>query len=381
MPLARILGQERAAQMALVWLRTGRLPHAILCAGPPGTGKRQLAVEFVKAMLCAAPGDDACDECATCHKVAGATHPDVHFLAPISGSKAGRDEAAMQTEMRQAVAETLSGTRLAPSSAANISRAHLRLLQREMSYAPAEGNRRIAVVFDAECMHPAGANALLKTLEEPPDRAVFVLVSASPERIVPTIRSRCQRLLLRRLRSQDVRTYLTALDLPPERVELGVQMGGGNLHRAMAAAEGRLDAVRDRVERFLFAGVGRDDAVYWSVCSELGGRDTRAEMGQFLEICGVYLRDVFLQSAGCIEALSLIDRREVVGRLAVALSPVQVEAAAQEVDRTVDYLTRNVNPNLVLADLWRCLRRARQPLGAGAAVERGNRQSAVAKGT
>ena len=140
-----------------------------------------------------------------------------------------------------------------------------------------------------------------------------------------------------------------------------------------------MDDVRDRVEQFLFAGVGRDDAVYWSLCHELGGRDTRAEMEQFLEICGVYFRDVFLQCAGCTQELSLVDRREVVARLAVELSPAQAEAAALEVDRAADYLTRNVNASLVLADLWRCLRRARNPLGVGAAVGPGERRPAAAK--
>lgn len=356
MSLARIVGQERATGIALMWLRSGRLPHTILVSGPEGTGKRQLAVELVKAVLCTGPGDDACDECSACRKVQACVHPDVHYLAPVGPSRQNRDEDALKSEMQQAVTDFLSGAQAHASSAANIAREHLRLLQREMSYAPAEGRRRVAVILGAERMHPAGANSLLKILEEPPEKAIFVLVSAVPEQLLATIRSRCQRLALQPLRSQDIREKLSGEGFAADRIELAVRLAGGNLDRARAVGRGDLDDVHEHVERFLRAGAERNDGEYFSLVAELGARQARGELELFLELCAVYLRDLFLLSHGCEGLMVMQDGGGVVHQLGQVLTEDVVEVAALEVDRAMDYLTRNVNPNLVLADLWRCLR-------------------------
>jgi DNA polymerase-3 subunit delta' len=230
--------------------------------------------------------------------------------------------------------------------------------------------------MDAECMHVAGANSLLKVLEEPPARSLFVLVSSAPEQLLPTIRSRCQRLSLQPLAADHVRNSLAAAGYQADRVELAVRLGGGDLHRAHAAARGELDEVRERVERFLAAAAAGDEAVYWALVTELGGRDGRADLELFVQILAVYLREFFLQAAGWEQGRLLEDDRGALAELQGLLGVRQVEAAAMQLESAAQMLRRNVNPSLLLVDVWRSLRASALP---GAGVGGGRQWLAVAR--
>ena len=356
MSFDQIVGQEEAARMARAWLRTGRLPHAVLIAGPKGCGKREFAVELGKALVCTRSDPDACGACSACRRADLGTHPDIHFLVPVVGGKrTGNDIETMSREMRSAVAGFLKGDQEVSSTAGNISRDHLRLLQREMAHSPLEGRRRVAVILDAEYMHPGGANALLKILEEPPAQSVFILVSSAPDALISTVRSRCQRLALRRLGPHHLRRKLTEEGYSAEQVELGVQLGDGNLHRARSAARGDLDATLDRVERLLKGALKGDDAIYWELVEEFRSRDSRAQLERHIELCSLFLRDLFVAASGWPAGQLLQQRRDVLAELDGMLTEEQIERAGLELDRAAELLSRNVSPALVLADFWRGL--------------------------
>lgn len=361
MSFEQIIGQERAKRLAEAWLTVGRLPHAILICGPAGTGKRRFALELVKSINCQEVGVQACDRCISCRKIDSLLHPDVHMLLPLPPRRGKKGDAAVAEDMRTAVAAYVQQEGALFHSNANIARDHLRLLQREMVYAPVEGTRKVGLIFEAECMHPAGANSLLKILEEPPPNALIILVSTAPERMLPTVLSRCQRLSLQRLSQADLKRHFQGVKLERERLELAVRMGAGSLQRATQIARGEFDELRGQAEAFLLAGVRREDEGYWSVLDVLGARTERGQLERFLEICGVYLRDLFLLVYGRGEEITLVDRRDFLEQLRPCLEAEQIEDLAAEVDRAYDYLSRNVNVNLVLVDLWRRLCRSRVP--------------------
>lgn len=355
MSFEQIIGQERAKSMAQAWIAAGRLPHSILICGPVGVGKRRFALELAKGILCREEGIQACDYCVSCHKVDGLLHPDVHMLLPLPPRRGKKNDARILEEMRDAVTDYVQQEDTFFHSTTNIARDHLRLLQREMAYAPVEGHARIGLIFEADCMHPAGANSLLKILEEPPPSAVFILVSAAPERMLSTVLSRCQRLSLRRLNRAELRRYYETTDLEPEQVELAVRLGEGSLQRAGQVARGEVDELRGRVEGFLTAGVRGEDEAYWPLLEELGARSERGRLEQFLALCSAYMRDLFLLAYGRGEEISLVDRRPLLEQLRSQMDVEQIEAIAMEIDRAFDYLSRNVNLNLILVDLWRRL--------------------------
>jgi DNA polymerase III subunit delta' len=164
--LSDIRGQDRAVARLRAALTSGRVPHAYLLTGPPGAGKRACALALASALNCLHAPQEGCDLCDACAKIAQGIHPDVVTL-----EREGAAQIVPIESIRQNV----------------ISRIGL---------APHEARVRVFVIDEATALQPAAANALLKTLEEPPARTMFVLATVAPDQLLPTIRSRCQRVAL-----------------------------------------------------------------------------------------------------------------------------------------------------------------------------------------
>lgn len=156
-----------------------RMPHALLFVGPAGTGKRDLADALAAHLLCAQPSADgqACGRCDACGLRLGGNHPDLHLLVPAAQSES---------------AEATSGEEGGKAKSAQILIEQVRELQAALTVTAHQGGRRVVIVEPAEAMNAFTANALLKLLEEPPPGCTFLLCCASPRRLLPTIRSRCQ---------------------------------------------------------------------------------------------------------------------------------------------------------------------------------------------
>ena len=356
MSFEHIRGQARAVALMRAWLKTRRLPHAILICGPAGTGKRRLAVELAKAVNCREGIGEACDRCVSCRKIEAHIHPDVLALLPQPGQPKTKGDSRLPEGLRKAVLEYVGGGGSLPRVGANIPRDHIRILQREMSYSPVEASHRIGLIFEAECMSSTGANSLLKILEEPPGNAIFILVSPAPHRLLPTIRSRCQRLPLNRLSREEVKEILQRQDLEPHRAELAARMGAGSLQRSAQAIPEDFDQTREQVETFLWDGLNTKDESYWAVLDRMGARENRERIESFLEVSGLYLRDLFLLSHGREKEIVHFDRLDFLLKLQSIFDLDRIEAAAMEIDRGLENLARNVNSSLVLVDLWRQLR-------------------------
>ena len=349
MSLSDLAGQDRA-RAAAAWLESGRVPHAILICGVEGTGKRRFALELAKALLCAEQGPYSCDACPSCRRAAALLHPDLHAVLPLPPRR-GKREASPEV-LREAVVEYALAGGKSPPGNANIAIEHLRKLQRELAYAPTESPRKVGLILAAERMHPAGANSLLKILEEPPPRVVILLVSAASERLLPTVLSRCRRLTLGVMGADELRRTLCADGVSGELLELAVRMGAGSLERAREVAAGGYDETRRLVEEFLVGGAERHDEVYWQTLDKLGG--DRGQLERFLHVCGLYLRDLFLLAHGQDGSVVQVDRR---AWLDPALETIDAARTALEIDRAAETLGHNASPQLVLTDLWRSLRR------------------------
>jgi len=155
---ARVVSGLRSA------IERDRVPHAYLFSGPPGAPLIDAALALATAMNCLQARGDGCGNCDACTKIAGGIHPDVVTLA--------REGAAQIVPIESVRNQVIARIGLPPHEAAT----------------------RVFVVEEATSMAPPAANALLKTLEEPPARTLFVLCTTAPEQLLPTIRSRCQRI-------------------------------------------------------------------------------------------------------------------------------------------------------------------------------------------
>lgn len=189
--------------------RREALPHALLLRGRPGLGKTVLARRFAQGLLCEAPlGDGApCGGCAACNWFSLGNHPDFRQLEPeILAAATGQEEGA--------------GSGRLESASKQIRIEQVRDLQGFLAVGTHRGGARIVLVRPAEAMNAPTANALLKSLEEPGPRTLFLLVSSQPQRLLPTIRSRCQAIDVAMSSREQALDWLRSHDVTDPEAEL-----------------------------------------------------------------------------------------------------------------------------------------------------------------
>jgi len=234
-----LFGHLAAAAALEAAARSGRLPHAWLACGPPGIGKATLGYRFARWLLAGGaeqpPRPDlpalALDPSHPVFRRVGAgSHADLRALRPEAAT--GVTKAIRVDDVRAAI--------------------------RFLAMTPAEGAWRFVLVDRAEAMRPEAANALLKTLEEPPPRAVLMLTTAAPDRLLPTIRSRCRRLDLGPLPPADTAALLRRLrpELQQAERERLAAVAEGSPGRALELLEGEGLAIQALVDRVLAATPG-----------------------------------------------------------------------------------------------------------------------------
>lgn len=198
MPYSQLLGNKPAHDRLRALVRLNRTGHAYLFAGPSGIGKRLAAIAFAKSLLCDGGGTDGCADCARVDK---GSHPNLHLL------RSAEDKRVISVDQ-------------------------MRDLLRDLSFKATSPKRRIVIVDEAERLNEEAQNAFLKTLEEPPDRCVIILVTSSASQLLPTIVSRCQVLLFTALAPSEMKGFLKRLGLPPDQEAFVDALAGGLPGRA-----------------------------------------------------------------------------------------------------------------------------------------------------
>ncbi len=331
MPFSEIIGQDRAIGPLRAALRRGALHHAYLFAGPEGVGKATAARLLAQAANCEASADDACGACGPCHKIARGVHPDVLFLAEERAmAKAGRWEPrAGRTPSKDIVVDQIRD-----------------LVDHRLSMRRAEGRRRVVVVDPADAMNPQAQNALLKTLEEPPDDTTLVLVSASADSLLPTIRSRCARLTFSALPEEVIAERLVASGREAEEARLTAALSGGSLGRALALDAGALQEREEAVRAA--ATLDPDDAGAWIAFARDHGAD-REHARDLCDLLVLWLRDVLaVKAADEAVHLALTDLGPTTRAAAAALKPVDALRRLDLAAETASVIALNAAPTLAL---------------------------------
>lgn len=202
-----IIGQDEIKQHLIQEADNGTVPHAMLFCGPEGTGKLQMAVALASYLLCQKPdGKDSCGSCPSCFKMKKLVHPDLHFVFPvINKSKSSASRKTISDDdlpsWRQMILDNLYfgfedwlEALDAGDKQAMIYTEESESIITKLSLTSSEGGYKILIIWQPEKMHANCANSLLKLLEEPPAKTLFILVSNAPEQILETVLSRTQRI-------------------------------------------------------------------------------------------------------------------------------------------------------------------------------------------
>jgi DNA polymerase-3 subunit delta' len=330
MLLADLMGQDAARTALLGAIARGHLAHAYLFEGPPGVGKRGAALGLAMALNCASAPGQGCGKCDVCTRIDGGMHPDVQTFGP-SGAAGQIVIDTAQTIL------ALARTR------------------------PHEAAARVIVIDDADALNPNAANCLLKTLEEPLARNHLVLCTSAPDRLLPTIRSRTQRIRFRPIPMPALLALADARGVPRERAEIAATLADGSAARLFdaAAEEDQLPAQTLAELRAAVAAQGAGAVFDFAAgqASEKGGRSAKDDLGRVLGLLARLYRDAMAVAAGAPE-LAVLRAGGVDG--VDALAALGVERLGRALAAIVDVqaaLTANVNPTLAIERLLLALKK------------------------
>lgn len=212
-----IIGQTEAKQRLIKEIQEGKIPHARLFYGGQGTGKLPLAIAYARYLSCEHPGEtDACGNCPNCIKYNKLAHPDLHFVFPVIKQKnkdtVSDDFLTLWREMLQNTPYFNMNIWLeqmgAENQQAQIFVKESEEIVRKLSLKPSQGGYKIMIIWLPEKMNAECSNKLLKLLEEPPAKTVFLLVSEEPDALLATIQSRTQRFKIPGIGDNDIATTL-----------------------------------------------------------------------------------------------------------------------------------------------------------------------------
>jgi DNA polymerase-3 subunit delta' len=318
-----LIGHEWAVDMLKKHVIHGTTRHAYLFAGPPGIGRRTLALRFAQALNCQSPSEAGvpCGQCRDCKQIEAMQHADLTIVQAVDEDGKSKPGGTLKVDQ-------------------------IRDLRRMITYKPYQSRYRIAMFLRFHEANESAANALLKTLEEAPSYAVLILTADNPEQLLPTIVSRCEVLRLRPLKIDEVRQALEEKGFESQQSKWIAHMSGGRYGYArqligsetlLLEREERLDDLQrlisaSRVEKFAYA--------------EKVSKN-KDSMRQALLIWLSYWRDVMLSTTRATTPLVNMDRNLEIENIASQMDLSSARLMVRGLESTLQKLDGNVNTRLL----------------------------------
>lgn len=316
MLLREIAGQDQAVAMLLRAVASGRLAHACLFDGPDSVGKRSTALALALASCCPESPGQGCGICDTCRRIQTGQHPDVLSFEPST-------QQYVIDQAREIVA--IASTR------------------------PHEAPARVIILDRADCLNPSSANCLLKTLEEPFPCNHLVLITAAPDRLLPTIRSRTQRLRFLALQPAALVQIALRRGATQAQAETAAALAGGQAGRLLQALESDVESnLWTVVGNFRKAAAENGMGAIFNASAEFSDKESRQDLPEVLALLARLYRDALVTAAGAADLVLLRDRANeletLAGRAQKDYDLRTIRFALREVTLASLALSSNVNP-------------------------------------
>lgn len=335
-----IHGHDDVVERFRTALARGRLASSFLFVGPAGIGKRTFALKLAQAMLCQTRPEeslDPCEACPSCVQAAAGTHPDLDVIC--------KPEDKSDIPVALLIGDQEHRRR--------------RGLCHYISRKPSLGGRKIAVIDDADLLNAEGANALLKTLEEPPPRSILILIGTAPAKQLPTIRSRCQLIRFRPLSVEIVAELLASKGLAadPSEARRLARYSEGSIQRALELADPDLWSFRNTLFERLSEPAIQSLALVQTIAAfiDAAGKEAPARRARFRQVVG-FAAEFYRQLLHAQCSVELAQDKELQSQVGRALESGQndCEISAARLNRCLDtaaQIDRNANQS-TLIECW-----------------------------
>lgn len=361
-----IVGQEDIKRRLIQTVKDNRISHAQLLLGPAGSGNLALAFAYAQYIFCSNKGeDDSCGECSSCLKMQKIAHPDFHFVFPVYKVKEGRDTISDDfiSEMREALTQNpyLELDEFLDNAGIENKQAQIYVgesasILRKLSFKAYEGEYRIVIIWKPEKMNVQAANKILKMIEEPPERTLFIMVAENTDLMLATILSRTQMVKIKKTDDASMQKALAEkFNLSPESALRITHLADGNFSAAMKmAAEG--DDSTDNTQRFrdwMLACYKNNIPEMLSWSEKLASTDEgREKQKAFLAFCQNMFRKALMQTYSTPELARMTDNeRSFFLKFSTFVNGNNIMEIAAELDSASYHIERNAYPKLLFFDL------------------------------
>lgn len=363
-----IKGNEDVKHALVSMADSGRVAHAVLFYENEGCGALALALAYIQYLNCENPENgESCGKCRSCHQMAGLVHPDVHFVFPVnSGSKIGASEKPVSDSYlkywRELVLDNpyflendLYEALGLDGKAGNIAVAEAKSILEKLSLTSVGNGYKTVVLWLPEKMNAETANRLLKIVEEPPEKTLFLFVTHSPEKVLQTVFSRCQSIRVLPLSKSEIAGLLAdKFGAGPELSDELAAAAGGSPGRAVQLLRNSDDRrnYMDIFSGIMSAVVSRDLLQALEAVEVLSSAASREKQKGFCIFASECVRKIFLmqQNLPAIANTSE-DEKEFLARVSRKCGKRFCQVVAAATDKASALLDRNVNPKIVFCDL------------------------------
>lgn len=364
MRFADIPGLYESKNLLVQAVKNNHVAHAQLFYGQQGSGNMAMALAFATYLNCTDKQDgDSCGKCPSCLKMDKLIHPDLQFVFPASSTKSVTGKNVVSSsylkEWREYLLANPYGSLVdwsahygAENKQANISKEESRNIVKSMTMTSFEGEYKILVIWLPEYMHTTAANGILKILEEPPSKTIFLMVSCDYERLLTTILSRCQLFKIPNFSTEDIEEFLTNQhSVPPEKAKSIAALSDGNIRQAVESID---ESEND--DHTLFRDWMRQcwtkDFIKINQTNDAFFKMSKTAQKLFLQYAMNMLRHALVHHLMPEETEKLNSEEQgFVANFGKALNEQKIEKISGEINTALYHLERNANIRILFLDL------------------------------